>query len=664
VNFGLPIAASTLWTAAGIFASLAIGAYILKMRRRRFEVPFSSLWHRVIRDNQTTSLWRRLKRLLSLLLQLLILASLLVAAADPIIGAPPEHAKHVVIVIDASASMKAIDSDGKRARIDIARERAHDLVAALGSGDAAMLLRMDGRSTPLTRFETDKAALHRAVDSVAADDTPADLRRALSAAADALRDRQNPVIVIIGDGAYPKHVLEAASWAARAAPASPAERQLAAIDLAGIEVAFVAVGQRGDNLGIVAFNVRRYLTNKLSYEVFVEVQNFASTATGVELTLYSGDTAVDIQTLQLGAGERVRRTFPNLGGGDSHQLRAVARPVATATVGAIDDVFAVDDQAFALLPLQRSMRVLLVSDDNLYLEGALLVYDNVQVDKLSPDDYDRDQNLDLSPYDAVIFDRHTPERRPAIGNLLYFGPTGPNSPFRITQSLNAPRITDVQANHPVMKWVEMSDVNFDRASVFQIDRAAGEIALASSLRAPIIAARKSRDGKVLAIGFDLRATDLVMRVAFPLLLVNVLEWFAGDNSDLITTYATGHRFRVPVDAGPNVREVQVELPGGSSQPAPISDGMATFYGSTVGIHRVTARDDREVTTRVELAANLANPAESNVQPVRELVLGGKPLTEPQGFVMTRRRSIWTYLVFAALSLVVVEWFTFSRRITV
>ena len=39
-------------------------AYILKMRRRRFEVPFSTLWQRVLREKEATSLWRRLKRLL------------------------------------------------------------------------------------------------------------------------------------------------------------------------------------------------------------------------------------------------------------------------------------------------------------------------------------------------------------------------------------------------------------------------------------------------------------------------------------------------------------------------------------------------------------------------------------------------------------------------
>ena len=52
-------------------AALAVGAYIIKMRRRRFEVPFSQLWKRVLEQKDANALWKQLKRLISLLLMLL-----------------------------------------------------------------------------------------------------------------------------------------------------------------------------------------------------------------------------------------------------------------------------------------------------------------------------------------------------------------------------------------------------------------------------------------------------------------------------------------------------------------------------------------------------------------------------------------------------------------
>ena len=83
MNFAGPIAAQTIAQVAAVVGALVVVAYILKLRRRRFEVPFSKLWQRVLREKETTSLWRRLKRLLSLLVQLVFVGLLLFAAMDP-----------------------------------------------------------------------------------------------------------------------------------------------------------------------------------------------------------------------------------------------------------------------------------------------------------------------------------------------------------------------------------------------------------------------------------------------------------------------------------------------------------------------------------------------------------------------------------------------------
>ena len=48
--------------------------YILKLRRRREPVSTLMFWEQLFREKQTTSLFQKLKHLLSLLLQLLFLA--------------------------------------------------------------------------------------------------------------------------------------------------------------------------------------------------------------------------------------------------------------------------------------------------------------------------------------------------------------------------------------------------------------------------------------------------------------------------------------------------------------------------------------------------------------------------------------------------------------
>jgi len=694
MSFASQKAASVIAWAAAVLGGLAVFAYVLKMRRRRFEVPFSTLWQRVLREKEATSLWKRLKRLLSLLLTLFVLGLLLLAAAEPRLGGEERDARNVVVLLDASASMKARDGgerDGReRTRMAAAVDEVRAVLDGMGAGDAAMVMRMDGQTTPLSRFETDMPRLEKLVEGVEASDTPADLRRALGAAADALRGRPNPMIVLVGDGAYDAEAMASVTWkapgpapaakaptaptAAGAAAAAPAGKRLDAIDLSGIDVRYHPVGSTGENVGIISFNARRYATDKTSYEVYIEVQNFGTRPARRRLVLYNGDLATDARTLELHPGERLRQIYSR-GGGEDSVLRAsleIEAAPGQAAGPARRDAFPLDDQAWALLPARRKQRVLLVTRDNLYLEGAMLVYDNIEVDKLVPEEFDRQVAARTLPeYAAVVLDDVTPAAvPPPPTNLLYFNPSGDASPFRVKGTLSAPHITEVNEGHPVMRWLVMNDVNFDSSSIFELDRDRGEVALASSVRSPIIAARRTPDRKVVACAFSLTGTDLMLRVAFPLFLVNVLDWFASDEADLLTTYATGTRARVPLDGVVGVSEVTVTAPGGRETRAPLVDGQATFYAAEVGIHTLRARDRTagaapgRVLAEVQLAANLSSATESAIAPARQLTLGGVALAAPDDAGISHRRPIWLYLVLAAVLLLCAEWLTFNRRITI
>jgi hypothetical protein len=97
----------------------------------------------------------------------------------------------------------------------------------------------------------------------------------------------------------------------------------------------------------------------------------------------------------------------------------------------------------------------------------------------------------------------------------------------------------------------------------------------------------------------------------------------------------------------------------------VIDGLATFYASKVGYYDVAAQGAGGGTmAQIELAANLASPGESDIAPSTELLLGGKQLAEPEAFSITRSRKLWTYLILLAMALIVMEWVTYHRRITV
>src|SRR6185503_1899245 len=137
------------------------------------------------------------------------------------------------------------------------------------------------------------------------------------------------------------------------------------------------------------------------------------------------------------------------------------------------DPFPLDDRAWALLSPRKKLKVLLVSSGDLFVEGALLLDENVTVDKIAPAAWDPAR---AARYDAVVLDGFTPPEPPAA-DALYLAPSGPSSPFPIRGTLDAPIVTDVAAKHPLMRWVTLKDLNIARATRFQVGP--GDVAIAS-----------------------------------------------------------------------------------------------------------------------------------------------------------------------------------------
>src|SRR5262245_63114891 len=131
----------------GAAAALTVVFYILKLRRRTVAVPFSPLWQRILKDKEATSLFSKLKRILSLLLQLALLLLLVLALGDPRAAATLIKGRNLVVLVDASASMQA--TDVAPSRLETAKDRVKAMIRGLGGADRMLVAQMDAMITPL-----------------------------------------------------------------------------------------------------------------------------------------------------------------------------------------------------------------------------------------------------------------------------------------------------------------------------------------------------------------------------------------------------------------------------------------------------------------------------------------------------------------------------------
>lgn len=167
-------------------------------------------------------------------------------------------------------------------------------------------------------------------------------------------------------------------------------------------------------------------------------------------------------------------------------------------------------------------KILLVTNDNVFLEGGLLALDK-PADKVSPAAFDRGVERGLyASYNVIIFDGHTPSALPPASAVLYFHPTGAHAPFRISGHVSNPRVAAVNEQHPIMRNVSFVDTKFDETELF-----AGATPLVSAAEGPMVVASVAAGRRIIACGFELTATDLPLRTAFPLFLNNAVNWLEG-----------------------------------------------------------------------------------------------------------------------------------------
>jgi hypothetical protein len=628
---GLPLA-----ELAAIFAAVGLGVavlYVLKLRRRVVAVPFSPLWERILRDKEATTLFSKLKRLLSLLLQLALLGLLVLALGDPRAAESLIKGRTVVVLLDASASMQA--TDVAPSRLGVAKDEVKKMIRGLGGADRMLIAQMDAMVTPLGPMTGDTSALEREVDSIAAADTRADFPRALRFATDVLRGAERGEIVVVSDGAL-----------------GPADDASGPVHLGGAKLSYVRVGKRGKNVGITQFSVRRYPLDRSRYEVMLELTNSSPDVEDVELQLLGDGALVDLTKLRLQPGERLPRFYPQLSGASRTLEAKIARADGT------HDDLAVDDHAYALLPERRRAKVLVVTPGNTYLEAALLLDEYLDVTDVAPQGYAG--AIARSEWDAVIFDGVTPAELPKA-NALYLDPRGPGGPVRVEGALKTPGFDKVDRKHPAVRFLALDDVNVAEGHKLVPESGDKVLGAADAGASPILVAGTRAGFKFVALGFDVRQSDLPLRIAWPLFVLDCINWFTDEDSEYLSAYRTGEVWRIPL--GGAAGKAVIKMPDGSAQPVAVHEGRAVLLGEHAGFYEVKEEGD-EGARPVAFAANLLDAEESAIAPQDQLTVDGKGAGELAGFHFGVRREIWVYLLLAAALLTALEWATYHRRVTV
>ncbi len=600
---------------AAAFLGLTIPAilalYFLRIRRPTRIVPALHLWPDQIRDRQANVPWQRLRPSWLLLLQLLAAATLVAAAIQPALPASATLARHSLVLLDASASMQA--TDVSPSRFEEAKRQVATIIDQLGPDDRMTLIAVSPTSRIAASAVGDRDTLHRALKAITASNGSADLSGALALAAGLVRAGDDARAYLFSDGIV-----------------DPLRASFG--DGLPFPVEYHRIGVSGENVGLTSLTVR---TSAQARAATLHVQNFGQQARTVSIEWRADGRLVDLRPLTLNPGQA--------------QDLALSVPTdATAVSAHIQgtDIFALDDTATAVARTPRAFRVLLVTPGNVFLEQALRLRADLQVDVVAPGAY-----RPGSAYAMTVFDRFVPPSMPVSPLIVLDPPSG--SALAGGTAVGIGKVRAADAGDPLLANVDLQDVHVARSQDLRASTF-GRVLL-TSLQTPLVLVRDEPFRQIL-VGFDLHESDLPLRIAFPILVQNMSEW-------MLPSSVPSHSFHpdeaVTIVPEAGATSVTVTRPDGSHR-ALATGSVATFGDTDLrGIYTV----DQVVagkTDRSWFSVNLFSTTISQLKPPARLTL---PPTRTTGTIQAAHHGqleIWPWIALAALGLVAAEWVAFHR----
>ncbi|BDC51097.1 hypothetical protein F183_A34130 [Bryobacterales bacterium F-183] len=593
---------------AGVFA-----LYLFDRSRRRQTVATLRFWKPAefpVQMNQR----RKVQQPLSLILQILGIALLLLAIAQLKWGSRERNMRDHVLILDTSAWMGAQGSQG-----GILMQEAKGLALAwlksVPSDDRVMVLRADAAATPATRFERNKQTVERAIRESQPAASALQLGQALRFASEfqKLHSESSGEIVYAG--------------AAR----------MGDVDVATVpaNLRVLPVDGPSDNVGLRRMGLRRSSTDPEAWDIFVSVKNYSSSPRAVPIGLQFAGSPAGTRTLQLKPDAEMEATFT---------YRTRANGIVEAKLLA-SDPFPQDDRAVLEIPQQKQLRIAVYTNEPELLRPVLSANPNMVATFQAPAAYQPDP----ADTDLMILDRFAPPQAPKH-DTLWIEPPAAQSPVPVSGQKAAAKLTRWTEDELLGAGLRTKDLEIEQSVTY---RPAGtDIVIAESDGAALIVARPGAVKNVV-IGFHPIKTRMRYELATPLLFANTIRWMEPESFRRWQLNG-GHVGSVAVKTEGKVDPSAVRVMDEQGAPVPftMADGEVRFFTNQPGNIRVMTGDR-------DYSYSLTVPEVGDrVWEIPQKVRRGIPARPVVGASST---DLWYWLALAGLAVLATEWFLYGRH---
>jgi len=490
VTFFFPV---FFWTLLGVIPLVAV--YFLKLRPRRKPTTAYFLWEALFEQKRSSSLFQRLRDMLSLMLMLLAFIAIVFALTAPEYAA--DERKDLLLLIDHSASMNARDQG--QSRLASAKDVAAQIVRSLGANQQAAIAAVALEVEYHSHCTTNPRTLLQALDKIDVTALPLDKKvLATLSVEEGVTDRYR--IILISDGA-------------------------ALGDSVPEPIELLKVGTRRDNLGLVACDIQALTTQPYRLSLYFRLASTYEAPVEADILVKYGPDAQVVKvipvTVQPGINAPELYTFE--AGGDGQWRVEID----------LEDALAEDNLACLVVAPKRPVTVKVEAENAYFLEHSVFAFAQTSGD-LALVDVD-------GAADVVLAQGVMPDAK----RVVVFAPQG-SSPWwtEAGEELENVIPQHVIDDHPILRHCDFESLPFVGAR--HIERPAESVLLLeTSDGVPLIYKLHQGDRSVVVVNMDPGESEFYFSAWFPVLVYNAARDLMGRQGDMPAAYAVGSVIPIP-----------------------------------------------------------------------------------------------------------------------
>ena len=577
---------------------LVLLMYLLKQKYRETKVPSLFLWEKAVARTQAHQPWQKLRKNLLMALQIGAIALLGIGLANPYIlnGTPTQN---YVIALDCSLSMQA--EDETQSRFQAAKSEIRKLVEEAPPETGFTVISVGEAPYVSVSRTTDKKLVLNKIQSMKVTNGGADWEDAL-ALLTIEKEQFGGTVKVFTDAAQ---------------------------DLGELSAEQVVFGKKSENCAVTLFS---HTSSEDGLQVMSKIKNFGSQTQERTVTLFCDDAVFDLEDIRLGAGEEKDVVFTGI-------------PLKTETLTVRltpEDILKADDVAYDGAFARTGKKVLLVTEQNIFLEKVFALLPEVELYKTEPDHVEN-----LKGYSLYIFDAVLPKELPKDGHIMVWNPPIENDLIHLGNEKEG--VSTVKGiGHGAL--ASLGDVAFDIAKARPIsDFSWGQGIL--DWNGETVAVAGEKDGKkITAFSFDLHQSDLPLKKEFPIFMYQLFHWYFPGNVHNLESVTADQP--IEFQLLPETKGAAVVTPSGKRfNIAPPFPADVFYETEETGTYILEQKDEAGEVRKSPFAVNPKTDGESDLMMIQEKAdsVGENPKT------VFASRSLRNVILLLLLCLLLVEW---------